>query len=314
MVTRHWIRVAVAVAGGIAASAAAAVAAGTLRWRRSTARAVERLAPGAPASGAAAFAREQLAGLPGPVVRYFEFALTPGRPLIRSARVEQTGEFRSGGFGAPWSRFTAVQRFSVAPPGFVWDATIRVAPLLAVRVRDSYVGGAAAMQGKLASLVTVVDQRGRPELDAGALHRYLAEAVWLPTALLPGQGVVWEAVDDSTARATLTDAGTSVSLEFRFGERGEIVRAYTAGRYREVQGAYLPTPWACAYRRYAAVGGVMVPMEGEVEWVLPEGRLSYWRGRIVDIEYGSGGSLCAGQGGGGGRNGCGSTWGTGSSR
>lgn len=28
-----------------------------------------------------------------------------------------------------------------------------------------------------------------------------------------------------------------------------------------------------------------VPTEGEVEWILPEGRLSYWRGWIVRSAY-----------------------------
>lgn len=35
----------------------------------------------------------------------------------------------------------------------------------------------------------------------------------------------------------------------------------------------------------AAIAGVKVPREGEVAWILPEGRLTYWRGRIVRAEY-----------------------------
>jgi len=30
----------------------------------------------------------------------------------------------------------------------------------------------------------------------------------------------------------------------------------------------------------------MVPRGGEVAWILPEGQLTYWRGRIVVVEYG----------------------------
>jgi hypothetical protein len=199
--------------------------------------------------------------------------------------MEQAGEFRAGGFEARWSPFTAVQQYATDLPGFVWDATIRMAPCLGVRVRDSYIRGTGSMQGKLASLITVLDQAGRPELDSGALQRYLAEAVWLPTALLPSQGVAWEAIDDASARATLTDAGTSVSMEFQFGESGAIVRGYTPARYREVEGAYVATRWAGSYRNYAPVDGIMVPMKGEVEWILPEGRLPYWRGRFRRIEF-----------------------------
>jgi hypothetical protein len=280
---KRWIRRSAAVVGGIAGGAAVAVGVAGRFWDRSTARAVQRLVPGAASKGQV-FSLTELQGLPLPVARYFQFALTPGQPLIRSARIEHAGEFR-GGLDAPWSPFTSVQHFTASPPGFVWDARIRMAPLVTVRVRDSYIEGVGSMHGKAASLVTVVDQTGQPAINAGALHRYLAEAVWLPTALLPSQGVVWEPIDDTTARATLTDAGASVSLEFQFAPTGEIVRTFTPERYRDVNGTGVPTPWAGKYRRYAQVAGTRVPMEGEVAWMLPEGELTYWRGRLVKIEY-----------------------------
>jgi hypothetical protein len=42
--------------------------------------------------------------------------------------------------------------------------------------------------------------RGTGEIAEGQLMGFFAEAAWYPTALLPGQGVRWEAVDDSSAR------------------------------------------------------------------------------------------------------------------
>jgi hypothetical protein len=243
--------------------------------------------PETAASVPQAFSREQLAGLPAPVVRYFEFALAPGRPFIRTATLEHTGEFRSS-LDAPWAPFTSVQHFSADPPGFVWDAAIRMSPMppiLTVRVRDGYFQGIGSMQARIASLIPVVNARGGKELAAGALQRYLAESVWFPTALLPRKGLAWERIDDSSARATLTDSGISVSLEFRFGREGEVVGIYTPARFRDVDGTPVPTPWEGSFGSYGRVGGVMVPREGEVAWILPEGRLSYWRGKIVRVEY-----------------------------
>jgi hypothetical protein len=66
------------------------------------------------------------------------------------------------------------------------------------------------------------------------------------------------------------------------------VRAYTPERYREVDGKYVSTPWACHYGSYSQVDGMRVPTEGEVEWILPEGRLPYWRGRVFGHQYGFG--------------------------
>jgi hypothetical protein len=280
---KRWMKVGGTVAGGLAASAATA-AVGALLWNRETARAAGQLiAPPAPNGVAPArYSRDQLEGLPAPVARYFDFALTPGQRLVRRAHFRQAGDFSTR--PGSWSRFTAEQDFSVRPPGFVWDATIRMVPLAPVRVRDSYLAGEGAMYARAAALVTVANQRGTPEIASGALMRYLAESVWLPTALLPTEGVSWEAIDDSTARATLADGSTTVSVDVHFGVAGEVVRV-SAMRYRDVKGRPVLTPWEVQLRDYARVGGMMIPQAGEVAWLLPEGPQPYWRGRVVDARY-----------------------------
>jgi hypothetical protein len=287
---RRWIAVGAGLAGGVAAGMASAVSIGTLLWGRATARSVRRLAtpagsrrPARDGAGTSPFAREQLAGLPAPVARYFEFALTPGRPLIRRARLQQTGVMRSRA-GAPWYSFTAAEHFSVAPPGFVWDASMRMAPFISVRIRDAYLGGEGISAATIAGLIGLGSQRGTPEVASASLVRYLAEAVWLPTALLPSEGVGWTAVDERTARATLSDGVTTVSLDVHFDERGEIVRVATT-RYRDVDGVPVLTPWEGHFRDYAPIEGMMIPRTAEVAWALPEGPLSVWRGRIVAAEY-----------------------------
>jgi len=281
---RRWISVAGAAAGGVAASAVAAAAVGAILWNRETERVVGRLTAPPTPDGAppARYSREQLEGLPAPVARYFEFALTPGQSLVRRAHFRQAGDFSTR--PGVWSPFTSEQHFSVHPPGFVWDATIRMAPLVPVRVRDSYLAGEGVMYGRAAAVVTVANQRGTPEMASGALMRYLAEAVWLPTALLPCEGVSWGAIDDSTARATLADGSTTVSADLHFGASGEVVRI-SAIRYRDVNGRPILTPWEVHLRDYARVHGMMIPRAGEVAWLLPEGPLPYWRGRMVEARY-----------------------------
>jgi hypothetical protein len=228
------------------------------------------------------FAPAELDGLPAPVARYFAFALTPGQPLVRRARLEHAGEFlvRAGA----WNPFTSVEELVVRPPGFVWDATVRVAPLVGVRVRDSYHDGVGAMHGAVAGLVPVVDQRGTPEMAEASLQRYLAEAPWAPTALLPSQGVAWTPLDERSARATLTDGGVTAVVDFHFGDGGEIART-SAMRYRDVQGTLTRTHWVGHLREYARRDGMMVPEAGEVAWVLPDARVPYWRARITLASY-----------------------------
>lgn len=281
---KRGARIGAAVAGSVAAGVAGVVAAGALRWHRATAQSVVRLLAekGERDDGASAFLPGMVTALPAPVARYFAFAFTPGQPLIRHARIWSEGEFAAR--PGEWGPFTAVQDFRTTPPGFVWDATIQMMPLLRVRVRDSYLGGAGAMHGRVAGVVPVVDAEGTPEMAAAALQRYLAEAIWFPTALLPGAGVAWTPIDDTTARATITDRGHSVWVDFHFDARGAIVAASTE-RYREVDGVPVLTPWYTRSWGYERVQGVMVPTRASVEWRTPEGAIPYWRGRLVRFAY-----------------------------
>jgi len=276
-------RVAVAAAVALAA-VGGAVALGSWAWNRTTSRLVGRLKDAAPATAnePVVFDVARLEGLPPPVARYFTFALPPGQRIIAGVHLRFTGTFAAK--PNAWAPFTAEQNVRATPPGFVWDARIAMMPVVPVRVRDSYVGGAGAMRGAAAAVIPVVNQHDTPEMAAASLQRFLAEAVWYPTALLPREGLSWSAIDDTTARVTLTDGPTTVSLDVTVGARGEIERVSTM-RYRDVKGTPVLTLWVGHHADYQRVGGMMIPTSGEVAWVTPTGSEPYWRGRLLAATF-----------------------------
>jgi hypothetical protein len=160
-----------------------------------------------------------------------------------------------------------------------------VTPGLNVFVHDAYVAGEGLLHAELLGLLTLADIRNTPEAAQGELMRFLAEAAWYPTALLPSQGVRWEAIDDMSARATLMDGATTVSLDFRFDAEGLLSGVRAAARHRTVNGKLVATPWQGRFWGYEVRGGMRIPLEGEVAWELSEGLWPYWRGRVTDITY-----------------------------
>ncbi len=255
------------------------------RWQAKTADLITRVnGPGA-ALPSGAFSAAELEGLPAPVKRYFRAVLSDGQPIVRRARLLQQGDFLVRPKENGWRPFTATQYVGAQPAGFVWDARIRMASGLAVRVRDAFVDGRGYMYASLLGTVRLVAVEGTPGIAAGALQRYLAEAAWYPTALLPSQGVVWTAIDDSRARATISVAGTTVSLEFRFGSDGFVHSVFAADRARNVDGRDVPTPWQGRFFDYEERDGMRIPVRGEVEWLLPEGPQMYWKGRVTEVSY-----------------------------
>jgi Family of unknown function (DUF6920) len=257
---------------------------GTLQWRRTLEGMRARLLRAAVAPAASTHPSE-IDRLPAPVARYLRFAVKPGRAPVVAARLVSTGEFRLGESGDKWVSFKADQLFAAVRPGFVWDARMRLAPGVGIRVVDAYVGGSGTMRAAIGGLVTVADAPDTPMLAGGELMRWLAETPWLPTALLPGGSVEWSALDEHSARATVHDGALEVSADFRFGSAGEVSEVFVPARPRDVDGTFIDTPWSGRFGAYAEEDGMMVPHEGVVQWHLPGGELPYWRGKISGARY-----------------------------
>lgn len=249
-------------------------------------------------------ASRDLVGLPPCVRRYFLAALRDGQPLLRGARVTHQGTFNlSAAYGTEqWRPFSSQQRILLGPAGafgFIWDARIRMAPGLSVRVHDAYLCGDGLLHGALLGLLPLFSDRDElaGKLAAGELMRFAAEAAWYPTALLPSATVSWRAMDgvegEHAALATFTDSsagagrGLSVTLQFAFDPSSGLLTDASAvgGRYRSMEAGSVRLPWRCRLWNYAERGGMQVPLEGEATWTLHEGHKTYFRGKIQDIAF-----------------------------
>jgi hypothetical protein len=268
----------------IALIAAAVLYAGH-RWDAGTLRLRARLDHARSPITPTTYDPQELDGLPPPVQAYFRAVLEAGQPMITVVRLRHAGTFNMSDAAPRWVPFTSDQIVVTRRPGFDWDARMAMMPGCIVRVHDAYVDGQGVLHAALLGILPLVSQRNTPEVAAGELMRFLAEAPWYPTALLPSQGVRWQAVDAHSARATLTDGATTVSLVFQFGDDGLIRAVFAEQRARTVAGRIVPTPWLGRWSDWQRLNGVGVPTRGEVAWLVPGGPLPYWRGGVTGITY-----------------------------
>ena len=199
--------------------------------------------------------------------------------------MRHTGTFNTGESEDRWKPFTSDQRVVTQRPGFDWNAQVAMMPGLPVRVHDAYVAGEGVLHASLLGLFTVSDMRGTGDVAEGELMRFFAEAAWYPTALLPSQGVRWEAADDRSAYATLHEGDHAIRMLFKFDVLGLIDTVRAEVRGRAVGGEIVPTPWRGRFWNYQERGGMIVPLDAEVAWLPPEGEKPYWRGHITEISY-----------------------------
>lgn len=138
---------------------------------------------------------------PPPVVRSYARRAAPITAVPAKVRLCQQGLIRARR-GAPWRPFQAEQIMSVRKAGFVWCATVGVAPLVHVQVADAYVRGHGSFEVRLLGSVRLTRAVG-PEIDRGELMRYLAELAWVPAALLRNAELRWRDIDHATVEVIM---------------------------------------------------------------------------------------------------------------
>jgi hypothetical protein len=186
-----------------------------LEWREvsagiASARDLRTRLAGAPAPGS--FSGAELETLPGPVRRYFEAAVTPGTPLATSARFRMVGSIK---LGERWVPFRARQ-IEAPHHGFVWSARAGV-----IVGSDRYTEGAGAMNWRVLGLVRVMHADG-PDVSRSAAGRVGAEAVWVPTALLPRFGVMRTAADPHHIKASYHLDEAHIELHYTLGDDARV--------------------------------------------------------------------------------------------
>ena len=269
----------------VAIGAIVAVWIGAWRWQKHSndyrAALITSQQPIAPAN----YNPRELEGLPAPVQKYLRAVLKDSQPKLKSAQISTEGKFLLDAEKDKWVPFTATQLFTANPPAFDWNARMPMMPGMNVYVQDAYAKEEGVLHAAMFGLIDLANLRGTTDVAQGELMRYLAEAMWMPTVLLPSQNLRWEAIDDNKARATLTDGSVSVALEFRFNAEGLVESIYSPARSRTVGKEVMPAPWQGRFWNYQTHDGMRVPTEGEIEWLLQAGPLPYWRGKVTDIAY-----------------------------
>jgi hypothetical protein len=265
------IALVLAAVGAIVAVVAAVV------FDRRIARDIDALLADARGLRVAPLERRDLDGLPLAVRQWLQYSRVIGTTPLSTVRLRQQGEFD---LGRGWMPFTAEQYFTIDPPGFVWKASFQMAPMLSVTGRDRYRAGVGSIDMRLLSLVPVARKAGGG-LNQGALLRFLGEMQWFPAAALSDY-IHWEAVDATSARATMSYGGITASMTFVFGANGRLLEE-RAARYNDARGR--DEAWVNRNDADREIDGRVVPVVGEARWEYADGPFPYIRWTITSLEH-----------------------------
>jgi hypothetical protein len=94
----------------------------------------------------------------------------------------------------------------------------------------------------------------------------------------------WRELDERSVEVGSQVGAERIAVSLEFDGSGDIVRASTPIRPRQVGKAWKPTPWAGEFGDYSVVAGVRIPTSAEVRWELRGGPFTYWRGSVTSLE------------------------------
>jgi hypothetical protein len=163
--------------------------------------------------------------------------------------------------GGRWLRFTARQ-IEAPHHGFLWSA--RAGGVIVGS--DRYADHRGAMDWRILGLFRVAHGDG-PDVSRSAAGRAGAEAIWVPTALLPRFGVTWTAADMRQVTASYRLDEVQVDLRLLLDDEGRL-RSVVFDRWGDPDnaGTWGYHPFGFEVSGYSTFDGVTIPSAGRAGW------------------------------------------------
>ncbi|HPI78925.1 MAG: hypothetical protein M9954_08880 [Cyclobacteriaceae bacterium] len=230
-------------------------------------------------AGVALLTEADIKDLPLPVQKYIRYSGSLNQPKVKNVRIVFDGNMR--GKGEDWFGFGSLQyNFFAAPSRFFFMKARKWG--MPVMGYHRYADGKAGMDIRLLGLVPVAQASG-PEMDKAETVTFFNDMCMFVPAALIDKRIEWLPIDKNSAHATFKNGPNLVSATLYFNEDGQLVNFVSDDRYdiNEKKQYRFSTPLA----NYKLVGGRHLPTYGEGVWHYPDGKFTYGKFYLKDIEY-----------------------------
>lgn len=238
----------------------------------------ERRVCGDPAPAVPRFSLAELDGLDVPVRRHLSRAIGLGAPVVQGGRLSMRGSIKLGRRWLPFSARQVLNRHV----GFIWAARVG----WVITGFDQYLNGIGEMRWKLGGLLTVAHAEGT-DTSRSAAGRGGAEAIWLPTAMLPRHGVHWSTKDDTHITAHHQIDGIPTDVHLTLDHNGSI-QSLVFDRWGDPDqsGQWAWHPFGGVITEQRTFDRLTIPSRGRLGWHFgtdrwPDGE--FFRYQITDL-------------------------------
>lgn len=229
--------------------------------------------------------KNNISQLPASVQKWLAASGIIDKPIIKSVKLKQKALMKMKPEQEDWYEAEAVQYFNSEHPAFIWQVKMKMMSFIQIVGRDKLENGKGEMLIKLLGLIPVVYTKDNYKLNTGTIQRYLGEIVWFPSAAL-NENISWEAIDDTTAKATLTLNGTSGKGTFYFDKNG-LFKKFSTQRYFGGEEDSKLEEWVITVQENKEFNGIIIPNKMTATWKLENRDWDWLKVEITEIILGN---------------------------
>ncbi len=230
------------------------------------------------------FTYSQLDDQPKLLQKFFTAVIKDSTRIPNFITLNQSGEMKTEA-NSEWLKMNAREVLTTSTPALLWDGKIGNSKFFWVEIIDSYLRYKGRSLVKINSSITIGDSKGI-EIDKSNLFKFLSEAVFFPTSLLPSSNLYWDILDSNSAEVKFTDEQTSVVAKFFFNENGTINKIETLDKFLSKNNNFKESLYTVYFHKYKWVKDTfLIPTYFEVEWNLKKGKLKFGKFKLDNIKY-----------------------------
>lgn len=217
--------------------------------------------------------------LPPPVQRYLRYSNVIGKPKPNNMYVMFEGQMHSK--GKDWFSFTSEQYNFFDEPTRLFFMKAKMFGIT-VPGYHRYQQQTALMNIKLFGLIDIVKIKDE-NLAKGETVTVFNDMCLMAPGFLVDKRIAWEPMNDTTAKATLSNGAIKVSAVLYFNQQGQLIDFISNDRYETNTKQWLP--FSTPVSEYKTINNMNLISYGEAVWHYPDSAFVYGKFRTMKIEY-----------------------------
>lgn len=217
--------------------------------------------------------------LPPLVQNYLRYSGVLNKPKVYNMRVVFEGEMRDK--GKDWFPFRSEQFNFFDEPTRLFFMKGKMFGIV-VPGYHRYTEATATMDIRLFGLFPIIKQSGAVMNKTETVTLFNDMCLMAPATLIDRR-ITWKTIDTASVEATFTNKGIAISAILYFNEQGQLTDFVSNDRTAVSQ--MTAFPFSTPVSEYQNIHGMNTMKRGDAVWHYPEGKFTYGKFLLKEIEY-----------------------------